>query len=198
MSFQGAERAPSTVATAVSAAALDSLLSPKGPLHTTLSPRDSVADSDYNDLALEDDPRFSTVALSEASERASIISLKSEPLEVVDELSDQLERRTTISPAPYQQVSFRRHFTHKKSASSVTAGDVARANILARIGNQKALDESDLDTLRVTGRGRQQLHEEFVQLHNERRAKAAKNEEDVIDWSTYFFSSNNPCSQTHD
>lgn len=181
MSSGDVERPPSTVALAASAAALDSLLSPKGPLRTTLSLRDSVADSDYNDVALEDDPRFSTVALSEASERASVISLKSEPLEV-DERSDQLERRTTISSAPSRQVSFQRHFSHKKSASSVTASDAARANILARLGSQKALDENDLDALRVTGTGQQQLHEEFVRLHKERRAEAAKSEEDTIDW----------------
>jgi len=183
MSSGDVERPPSTDALAASAAALDSLLSPKGPLRTTLSLRDSVADSDYNDVALEDDPRFSTVALSEASERASVISLKSEPLEV-DELSDQLERQTTISSAPSRQVSFQRHFAHKKSASSVTASDAARANILARLGSQKALDENDLDALRVTGTGQQQLHEEFVRLHKERRAEAAKSEEDTIDWGT--------------
>lgn len=184
MSSGDAERPPSTVAiaaSATSAAALDSLLSPKGPLLTTPLLRDSVADSDYNDVALEDDPRFSTVALSEASERASIISLKSEPLEV-DELSDQRERRTTISSAPSRRVSFQRHFSHKKSASSVTASDAARANILARLGPQKALDENDLDALRVAGAGQHRLHEEFVRLHKERRAEAAKSEEDAIDW----------------
>ena len=186
MSSGDAERPPSTVAiaaSATSAAALDSLLSPKGPLLTTPLLRDSVADSDYNDVALEDDPRFSTVALSEASERASIVSLKSEPLEV-DELSDQRERRTTISSAPSRRVSFQRHFSHKKLASSVTAGDAARANILARLGPQKALDENDLDALRVAGAGQHRLHEEFVRLHKERRAEAAKSEEDAIDWGT--------------
>ncbi|KAL4073899.1 rab-GTPase-TBC domain-containing protein [Scleroderma citrinum] len=177
MTSRSVERPPSTVAETASAAALDSLLSPKHPLHTSLSPRDSVAESDYN----ENDPRFSTVSLSEASERASVISLKSEPLEV-DELPDRLQRRTILSPTPPKEVSAQRHFAHKKSASSVTPGDIARANILARLGTQKTRDESDLDAMRMAGRGQQQLHEEFVRLHNERRTEATKNKEDTIDW----------------
>ncbi|KAI6040280.1 rab-GTPase-TBC domain-containing protein [Pisolithus marmoratus] len=48
------------------AAALDSLLSPKDPTQTPLPPRDSITGSDYN-VVLEDDTRFSTIPLSEAS-----------------------------------------------------------------------------------------------------------------------------------
>ncbi|KAG6332383.1 hypothetical protein ID866_6703 [Astraeus odoratus] len=180
MSSEDAGRPPSTVAGAVSVAALDSLLSPKGPSHTLLS-RESVAESEYSTVPLEDDPRFSTVPLSEASERASIISLKSEPVDV-DELSDRLERRTTISSTATKPPLARRHFAHKKSASSITANDVARGNILARLSPQKAHDENDIDTLRATGRVPRGLHEEFLRLHNERRAEATKNETDRIDW----------------
>lgn len=168
------DRPPSTAA-----AALDSLLSPKDPGQISLPPRDSIAGSDYN-VVLEDDARFSTIPLSESSDRASVISLKSEVL--VNDLANKLERRTTISAQSTTRAVGQRHFAHKKSISSVTPSDLTRGNILARLGPQKAFDESDLDALRVVGSGQQRLHEEFVRLHNERRAEAAKDEGDSIDW----------------
>lgn len=169
------DRLPSTAA-----AALDSLLSPKDPGQAELPPRDSIAGSDYS-VVLEDDSRFSTIPLSESSDRASVISLKSE---IVEDLANRLERRTTISAqsnASPRAVG-QRHFAHKKSVSSVTPSDATKGNVLARLGSQKAFDESDVDALRVAGGGQQKLHEEFVRLHNERRAQAAKNEEGSIDW----------------
>lgn len=49
---------------------------------------------------------------------------------------------------------------------------------------QRAHDENDLDALRGAGAG-QLLHEEFVRLHNERRAEAAQSEDD-IDWGGHL------------
>ncbi|KIK27668.1 hypothetical protein PISMIDRAFT_630093 [Pisolithus microcarpus 441] len=167
------DRLPSTAA-----AALDSLLSPKDPGQAPLPLRDSIAGSDYN-VVLEDDSRFSTIPLSESSDRASVISLKSE---IVEDPANRLERRTTISAQSNARAVGQRHLAHKKSVSSVTPSDVTKGNILARLGPQKAFDENDVDALRVAGGGQQKLHEEFVRLHNERRAQAAKNEEGSIDW----------------
>lgn len=167
------DRLPSTAA-----AALDSLLSPKEPGQAPLPLRDSIAGSDYN-VVLEDDSRFSTIPLSESSDRASVISLKSG---IVEDPSNRLERRTTISAQSNARTVGQRHLAHKKSVSSVTPSDVTKGNILARLGPQKAFDENDVDALRVAGGGQQKLHEEFVRLHNERRAQAAKNEEGSIDW----------------
>lgn len=167
------DRPPSTAA-----AALDSLLSPKDPGQAPLLPRDSIAGSDYN-VVLEDDTRFSTIPLSESSDRASVISLKSE---IVEDPAIRLERRTTISARSSARALGQRYLSHKKSVSSVTPSDVTKGNVLARLGPQKAFDENDLDAMRVTGGGQQKLHEEFVRLHNERRAEAAKNEEGSIDW----------------
>lgn len=167
------DRLPSTAA-----AALDSLLSPKDPGQAPLPLRDSIAGSDYN-VVLEDDSRFSTIPLSESSDRASVISLKSE---IVEDPANRLERRTTISAQSNARAVGQRHLAHKKSVSSVTPSDVTKGNVLARLGPQKAFDENDVDALRVAGGGQQKLHEEFVRLHNERRAQAAKNEEGSIDW----------------
>lgn len=167
------DRLPSTAA-----AALDSLLSPKDPGQAPLPLRDSIAGSDYN-VVLEDDSRFSTIPLSESSDRASVISLKSE---IVEDPANRLERRTTISAQSNARAVGQRHLAHKKSVSSVTPSDLTKGNILARLGPQKAFDENDVDALRVAGGGQQRLHEEFVRLHNERRAQAAKNEEGSIDW----------------
>lgn len=167
------DRLPSTAA-----AALDSLLSPKDPGQAPLPLRDSIAGSDYN-VVLEDDSRFSTIPLSESSDRASVISLKSG---IVGDPANRLERRTTISAQSNARAVGQRHLAHKKSVSSVTPSDVTKGNILARLGPQKAFDENDVDALRVAGGGQQKLHEEFVRLHNERRAQAAKNEEGSIDW----------------
>lgn len=167
------DRLPSTAA-----AALDSLLSPKDPGQAPLPLRDSIAGSDYN-VVLEDDSRFSTIPLSESSDRASVISLKSE---IVEDPANRLERRTTISAQSNARAVGQRHLAHKKSVSSVTPSDVTKGNVLARLGPQKAFDENDVDALRVAGGGQQRLHEEFVRLHNERRAQAAKNEEGSIDW----------------
>lgn len=149
---------------------LDSLLSPKGPTLTPLSPSESVAESDYNDVTLEDDSRFSTVPLSE---RASIAS-------DVGQAAARLERRTTISSAPSKAIASHRQFVHKRSVSSVTADEISGGNILAWLGIQKARDENDL--LHAAGDGQQKLHEEFLRLHDERRAEAAHDDEASIDW----------------
>lgn len=167
------DRPPSTAA-----AALDSLLSPKDPGQAPLPPRDSIAGSDYN-VVLEDDTRFSTIPLSESSDRASVISLKSV---IVEDPANRLERRTTISAQSKARAVGQRHLSHKKSVSNVTPSDGTRGNVLARLGPPKAFDENDLDALRVAGGGQQKLREEFVRLHNERRVEAAKNEEGSIDW----------------
>ncbi|KAH0827877.1 hypothetical protein J3R83DRAFT_3504 [Lanmaoa asiatica] len=155
------------------ASSLDSLLSPKGPALTPLSPSDYVAESDYNDVTLEDDSHFSTVPLSE---RASISS------DVGQAAAAKLERRTTISSAPSKAIASLRQFVHKRSASSITADEISGGNILARLGIQKAHEENDLDVLRAAGDGQQKLHEEFLRIHNERRAEAAHSEEASIDW----------------
>ncbi|KAH7888682.1 rab-GTPase-TBC domain-containing protein [Phlebopus sp. FC_14] len=165
--------AATTTSISDSTSPLDSLLSPKGPPLTPLSPRDSTAESDYNDVVLEDDPRFSMVPLTERSSVALSVS-------DVDELATKVERRTTTSSASLKGISSLRHFSHKKSASTVTESPVSGGNVLARLGLQKAFDESDLDTVRVTDEGQQKLHEEFVRLHNERREEIA--DEGAIDW----------------
>lgn len=169
----GAEKSVLTTTTALDvASSLDSLLSPKdASLALLSSPSDSVPESGYNDITLEDDSRFSTIPLSE---RASISS-------DADQATARLERRTTISSAPSKALATLRHFAHKRSASSITADEISANNILARLGIQKAHEENDVDVLRTAGGGQQKLREEFLRLHNERRAEAV-HDEASIDW----------------
>ncbi|KAG2126289.1 rab-GTPase-TBC domain-containing protein [Suillus clintonianus] len=154
---------------------LDTLLSPKGLTYDELSPRGSVAESDYNDVILDDDPSFSTVSLSGNT------SLVTEA-EADDTTLPKLNRRTTISSAPSKVLSSLRHFSHRKSASTITIPSAPGSNILARIGSQGTRDEGSSEALRSAGEGQQKLHEEFLRLHNERRAEATESEQGGIDW----------------
>jgi ecotropic viral integration site 5 protein len=58
------------------ASPLDALLSPTAPLPRTF-PRDSVAGSDFGEVRLDDDRRFSTVSLNAAATRGSTVAIKS-------------------------------------------------------------------------------------------------------------------------
>ncbi|KIK44749.1 hypothetical protein CY34DRAFT_802323 [Suillus luteus UH-Slu-Lm8-n1] len=156
---------------------LDTLLSPKGPTYDELSssPRGSIAESDYNDVILDDDPSFSTVSLSGNT------SLVTEA-DAGDTLP-KLNRRTTISSTSSKAFSSSlRHFSHRKSASTITIPSALGSNILARIGSQGTRDEGSVEALRSAGEGQQKLHEEFLRLHNERRAEATESEQGGIDW----------------
>ncbi|KAG2055445.1 RabGAP/TBC [Suillus hirtellus] len=153
---------------------LDTLLSPKGSTYEELSPRGSVAESDYNDVILDDDPSFSTVPLSGDT------SLVTEA--DADDALPKLNRRTTISSVPSKAFSSLRHFSHRKSASTITIPSAPGSNILARIGSQGTRDESSIEALRSAGEGQQKLHEEFLRLHNERRAEVTESEQGGIDW----------------
>lgn len=150
---------------------LDSLLSPKGPTFNELSTRESIADTDY--VILDDDPRFSTVSLSGTE---SVV-----PEADADDTLSKLNRRTTISSASSKALSTFRHFSHKKSASTITISSIPGSNILARLGSGTR-DESAIEVSGNTGEGQQKLHEEFLRLHNERRAEATESEQGGIDW----------------
>lgn len=160
---------------------LDTLLSPKGPTYDELSssPRGSIAESDYNDVILDDDPSFSTVPLSGNT------SLVAEA-DAGDTLP-KLNRRTTISSTSSKAFSSLRHFSHRKSASTITIPSALGSNILARIGSQGTRDEGSVEALRSAGEGQQKLHEEFLRLHNERRAEATESEQGGIDWGKVNF-----------
>ncbi|KAG1766964.1 rab-GTPase-TBC domain-containing protein [Suillus occidentalis] len=155
---------------------LDTLLSPKGPTYDELSssPRGSIAESDYNDVILDDDPSFSTVPLSG---NTSLVTEAD-----ADDTLPKLNRRTTISSTSSKAFSSLRHFSHRKSASTITIPSALGSNILARIGSQGTRDEGSVEALRSAGEGQQKLHEEFLRLHNERRAEATEFEQGGIDW----------------
>jgi hypothetical protein len=79
------------------ASPLDALLSPTTPLPQTLSfPRDSVAGSDFGEVRLDDDGRFSTVSLNAAATRDSTVAIKSP----IDEGAPKPWAEEEPAPAP--------------------------------------------------------------------------------------------------
>jgi hypothetical protein len=123
-------------------------------------------------VILDDDPRFSTVSLSGNAGTVSEVDANDH------DPASKLNRRTTISSAPSK--AFLRHFSHKKSASTITIPSPGN-NILARLGSGTR-DEGAIEALGNAGEGQQKLHEEFLRLHNERLAEATESEQGAIDW----------------
>ncbi|KAI0051237.1 RabGAP/TBC [Auriscalpium vulgare] len=161
--------------------ALDSLLSPTGtPLpHGQSFPRDSVADTEFGEVRL-DEERFSTVELST---RDSTIAMKS-PVEEEPPKAPWSEagRRTTIAMGQTTPSPSHDTFAHKKSASaaSISAQSSHRASfLLQRLEAQKA--EADMDTTghRVSEGGRSKLQEEFDRV---RDSKAEAEAAGGVDW----------------
>ncbi|KAG7449507.1 RabGAP/TBC [Guyanagaster necrorhizus] len=157
------------IATAV-ATSLDSLLSPKAQtFDVNRTVRESVAESDFNDVALEDDARFSTVALS--SRRSS--SSAGSSVHTLDRSRPRSNSSTLASSfeAPKKP-------SHKKSASTTTI----RSNnnltfLLARL-------EED-PTKRGSVDGQIRLQEEFARLQKEKEYQIEtenSSDAEVIDW----------------
>ncbi|EGN99714.1 hypothetical protein SERLA73DRAFT_179863 [Serpula lacrymans var. lacrymans S7.3] len=157
---------------------LDSLLSPKDPAFATLPSRESLAESSFNEVNLEDDSRFSTVPLSGHN---SLLSVSSDQSAL-----SKAERRTTIHAAFANTIppSRPKHAAHKKSASSVIfrPSSTSLPFVLSRLGIQKGEDESDLGSPKFNSDGQHKLHEEFLRLHNERRKQVEAEVDSVIDW----------------
>lgn len=138
------------------AASLDDLLSPTTtPLPQTLSfPRDSVAGSDFGEVRLDDDGRFSTVSLDAAATRDSTIAIKSP----TDERAAKPWTEEEPPPAP-----------------SEVSGTAVRASFLLQMlekdstpGKRKSLD------------GQQKLQEVFERA--QRDSKDLEGDAANVDW----------------
>ncbi|KAJ6625620.1 rab-GTPase-TBC domain-containing protein [Mycena sp. CBHHK59/15] len=152
---------------------LDSLLSP-GPRSETFreAARDSVAtDSDFNDVALDDEPGFSPIALTSGMHAG----------EVVDESTGRPRSasESSITPTVVDPVVSP---SHKKSLSTATLRSVHNVPfILARIDAQKP----DLDSRpnRVSIDGQHKLQEEFVRKQKDKEVDTNDNiAHAAIDW----------------
>lgn len=142
---------------------LDALLSPPPVENIQFSTRDSVAESELNEIPLDDDTRFSTVPLSGRQSTSSNFSRVSRSSRLDD------SRRNTVSMGrPGSSTSVAAKIFHKKSSSSTTARDSA-ANLpflLQRLDIQKAQDDSNPSAHRSSLEVQQRLQEELSRLQN--------------------------------
>ncbi|KAK0485982.1 rab-GTPase-TBC domain-containing protein [Armillaria novae-zelandiae] len=162
------EEEATTVTTTV-AASLASLLSPRA--HTfDVNPaiRESVAEHDFNDVALEDDSRFSTVALS--SRRSSSAGSSVHTLDSSLPPSNPSTLASSIE-APDKP-------SHKKSASTTTIRSNHNLTFLLAKLEEDATKRGSVD-------GQIKLQEGFARLHREKEDQVeAENStaSEVIDW----------------
>ncbi|KAJ6499274.1 rab-GTPase-TBC domain-containing protein [Mycena sanguinolenta] len=158
-------------------ASLESLLSPgPDPAQQTfrLSTRDSVAtDSDFNDVALDEEIGFSPVALASGMNPAD--STDSGPPGRSRSASD-----SSVTPTIADTSASVSQSSHKRSASTATIRSVNNLPfILARIETQKP--ESDTRPNRSSLDGQHKLQEEFARKHKEEDDENADNAA-AIDW----------------
>ncbi|KAK0461083.1 rab-GTPase-TBC domain-containing protein [Desarmillaria tabescens] len=159
---------PQEAATATVAASLDSLLSPKAQTFD-VNIRESVAESDFNDVVLEDDSRFSTVALSSRRSSSSAGS----------------SVHTLDSPRPHSnsstlESSFEapKKPSHKKSASTTTIRSNHNLTFLLAKLEEDSTKRGSID-------GQIKLQEGFVRLQKEKGDQTEtenSNDAEVIDW----------------
>ncbi|KAK0195593.1 rab-GTPase-TBC domain-containing protein [Armillaria mellea] len=152
------------------AASLDSLLSPKAPtFDINQAIRESVAEPDFNDVVLEDDSRFSTVALS--SRRSS--SSAGSSGHTLDSSLPSSNPTTLASSfeAPDKP-------SHKKSASTTTIRSNHNLTFLLAKLEEDATKRGSVD-------GQIKLQEGFARLQREKEDRAEaenSNASEVIDW----------------
>ncbi|PBK91677.1 RabGAP/TBC [Armillaria gallica] len=161
-------------------ASLDSLLSPKAQtFDVNQAIRESVAEPDFNDVALEDDSRFSTVALS--SRRSSSSAGSS-----VHTLDSPLPRSNPSTMASSFEAPDRP--SHKKSASTTTIRSNHNLTFLLAKLEEDATKRGSVD-------GQIKLQEGFARLQREKEDQTEtenSNATEVIDWDYQQFASEEP------
>jgi hypothetical protein len=153
---------------------LDALRSPESS-HFVQRPsgRDSIAGSDFNEIALDDDGSFSSIALT-----ARPLDLSTEPPALsIREDADGRPRSSSFSLLPNSSMSR----SHKKSASTTTLRSSKDLSFLfPRLEMQK--HEETRKAARGSIDGQQKIQEEFARLQKEKADKSDKPEEGTIDW----------------
>ena len=153
---------------------LDALRSPKSS-HFDQRPlgRDSVAGSDFNEIALDDDGSFSPIVLT-----ARPLDLSTEPPALsIREDADGRPRSSSFSLLPNSLISR----SHKKSASTTTLRSSKDLPFLF-----SSLEMQEQEETRKAARGsidgQQKIQEEFARLQKEKADESHKSEEGTIDW----------------
>ena len=141
---------------------LESLRSPRAAIEFVEKPpgRESVAESDFNDIALDDDSTFSPVSLTGQS-----FSSDGTPL------SGSLPE-TMFNPS--------KQFLHKKSASTTTIR--SSKNLPFLLSRLEIPEESGRSHHRGSVDGQQKLQEEFARLHKEEEETRDTVTSSAIDW----------------
>ncbi|KAJ7462337.1 rab-GTPase-TBC domain-containing protein [Mycena galericulata] len=157
---------------------LDSLLSPgPEPERQTfrMSARDSVAtDSDFNDVALDDESAFSPIALTSGMDSTD------SQAEVPSRSRSASE--SSVTPTVVDAVALPSQPSHKKSPSTSTVRSVNNLPfILARIETQKP--DSDARPNRTSIDGQHKLQEEFARKQKDKEIENDDNAANAaIDW----------------
>lgn len=138
---------------------LESLRSPKAATKSVEKPpeRESIADSDFNDIALDDDSAFSPVALTSQSHASSGSDGRA------------------FNPS--------KQFSHKKSASTTTIR--SSKNLPFLLARLDIPEESSRSHHRGSVDGQQKLQEEFARLHKEEE-ETDNVATSAIDWGASF------------
>lgn len=153
---------------------LEALRSPDTEVfHDRPPEQESIAESDFNDIALDDDSAFSPVALTSQRGSGSNTSIRGEGVE---------NGRPRSVSVPQADFNPSKKPSHKKTASTTT---IRSSNnlpfILARLDLQ---DESGAGH-RGSVDGQQKLQEEFARLHKEEEEAKETAKASAIDWGTF-------------
>ncbi|KAJ7579221.1 rab-GTPase-TBC domain-containing protein [Mycena floridula] len=156
--------------TATATVPLDSLFSPQAASFDSNHLRESVTDSDFNDVALDDDNTFSPVTLSSAKRFSSMHSL-----------GDVNKRRSIqITPEVIEPSA------HKRSASNTTIRSSKTLSFLAARLEKNGTENGAGGGNRGSVDGKLKLQEEFARIQSETATEAEEKPAEVvsgaIDW----------------
>lgn len=156
---------------------LEALHSPDTEVfHDRPPERESIAESDFNDIALDDDS--APVALTSQWSSGSNTSLRGEGVENGSGNGNGRPRSVSVPQADFNPS---KKPSHKKTASTTTIrSSNNRPFILARLDLQ---DESGAGH-RGSVDGQQKLQEEFARLYKEEEEAKETAKASVIDWGT--------------
>jgi ecotropic viral integration site 5 protein len=164
---------------------LDSLLSPQASAFAKPAPspfnlaRASVAESDFNDVALDDEAQFDNVALS-----ARVSAFNAIP--ALYETDPRGRPRSISVSSPNAPTKL-----HRKSLS-VSASPMELPNMAFMVtgadsvsGAPSSARSTNFTTNRGSLEGQQQLQDEFARLQ-EQRKKTEEEERAGIDWGVFY------------
>jgi len=178
---QASFKLPPIVAVNVQPDPLESLRSPQLDISNRSLERDSVAGSEFNDIALDDDV-FSPVALTARPVVASDTSIPHDREKMhednADEVPDNLPSGPVLHPVVTTIMDPPR--SHKKTVSTTTirSSHTRKASLLV---NRLDLQESNRKN-RGSVDGHLKLQEEFHRLHERENQKEHTSTENTIDW----------------